>query len=126
ECQASRIEMRLKTRYLDAQAKTFDEALAMVERSHKAGKPISVGVLGNAAELLPEIVKRGIRPDALTDQTSAHDPVNGYLPAGWTLAEWEEKRASDPRAVEAAAKASMRTHVHAMLALHRQGVPTLD
>jgi urocanate hydratase len=126
ECQPSRIEMRLRTKYLDEKAGSIDEALTIVERAHKAGKPVSVGVLGNAAEILPEIVKRGIRPDALTDQTSAHDPVNGYLPAGWTLAEWEEKRTSDPKAVEAAAKASMRTHVHAMLELYKRGVPTLD
>jgi urocanate hydratase len=83
ECQPSRIEMRLRTRYLDAQAASIDEALAMVERAHAADKPLSVGVLGNAAELVPDIVQRGIRPDVLTDQTSAHDPVNGYLPAGW-------------------------------------------
>jgi urocanate hydratase len=126
ECQPSRIEMRLRTKYLDEKAASIDEALAMVERAHKSGRPVSVGVLGNAAEILPEIVKRGVRPDALTDQTSAHDPVNGYLPAGWTLAEWEEKRTSDPKAVEAAAKASMRTHVHAMLELYKRGVPTLD
>lgn len=126
ECQPSRIEMRLRTKYLDEKAASMDEALAIVERAHKAGKPVSVGVLGNAAEILPEIVKRGIRPDAVTDQTSAHDPVNGYLPAGWTLSEWEEKRTSDPKAVEAAAKASMRTHVHAMLELYKRGVPTLD
>jgi urocanate hydratase len=126
ECQPSRIEMRLKTRYLDAKATTIDEALAMIEQSHKQGKPISVGVLGNAAEILPDMVKRGIRPDAVTDQTSAHDPVNGYLPAGWTVAEWEAKRVTDPKAVEAAAKKSMRTHVEAMLAFHKAGVPTLD
>ena len=126
ECQPSRIEMRLKTRYLDEKAESMDEALTIIERSHKAGKPVSVGVLGNAAEILPDLVRRGIRPDALTDQTSAHDPVNGYLPAGWTIAEWEEKRQSDPKAVEAAAMKSMRTHVEAMLALHKAGVPTLD
>lgn len=126
ECQPSRIEMRLKTRYLDEKADSIDEALAIIERSHKAGKPVSVGVLGNAAEILPDLVRRGIRPDALTDQTSAHDPVNGYLPAGWTIAEWEEKRQSDPKAVEAAAMKSMRTHVEAMLAMHKVGVPTLD
>jgi urocanate hydratase len=123
ECQPSRIEMRLKTRYLDQSAKTFDEALEMIRRSNK---PVSVGLLGNAAEILPELVKRGIKPDALTDQTSAHDPVNGYLPAGWTLEQWEEKRVSDPQAVAAAAKASMRVHVQAMLDLHKAGVPTLD
>ena len=120
ECQPSRIEFRLKTRYLDTKANTIDEALEIIDRSHKAGKPISVGLLGNAAELLPEFVKRGIRPDAVTDQTSAHDPINGYLPAGWTLAEWEDKRVSDPQAVKAAAMASMKTHVagHARLLAH--------
>ncbi|MBC8036371.1 MAG: urocanate hydratase, partial [Rhizobiales bacterium] len=126
ECQPSRIEMRLKTRYLDTQAKTIDEALEIIDRSHKQGKPISVGLLGNAAELLPDFVKRGIKPDALTDQTSAHDPVNGYLPAGWTLQQWEEKRVSDPQAVKKASMASMKIHVQAMLDLHRMGVPTLD
>ncbi|MGE0210634.1 MAG: urocanate hydratase [Parvibaculaceae bacterium] len=126
ECQPSRIEMRLLTKYLDEQATSLDEAIEIVVRAHKAGKAVSVGVLGNAAELLPEIMRRGIRPDVLTDQTSAHDPVNGYLPAGWTLGEWEEKRQSDPKAVEAAAKASMKVHVEAMLDLHRAGVPTLD
>jgi urocanate hydratase len=126
ECQPSRIEMRLKTSYLDAAAKSFDEALSIVENSHRQGRPISVGVLGNAAELLPHIFGRGIRPDALTDQTSAHDPVNGYLPVGWSLAEWEEKRRTDPQAVAAAAKQSMRIHVEAMLNFHRAGVPTLD
>jgi urocanate hydratase len=126
ECQPSRIEMRLRTRYLDTQAPTIDAAIKLIEESHAKGKPISVGVPGNAAEILPDMVKRGIRPDALTDQTSAHDPVNGYLPAGWTLAEWEEKRVSDPQAVAKAAKASMRQHVEAMLAFHKMGVPTLD
>jgi urocanate hydratase len=126
ECQPSRIEMRLKTRYLDTQAKTIEEALEIIARSHKLGKPISVGLLGNAAELLPEFVKRGIRPDALTDQTSAHDPVNGYLPAGWSLQQWEEKRVSDPQAVKKASMASMKVHVQAMLDLYHAGVPTLD
>jgi urocanate hydratase len=126
ECQPSRIEMRLKTRYLDAQATTIDEALEIMSRAHREGKPVSVGVLGNAAELLPKLVERGIRPDVLTDQTSAHDPVNGYLPSGWTLAQWEERRQSDPAGVAQAAKASMRAHVAAMLKLHAQGVPTLD
>jgi urocanate hydratase len=126
ECQPSRIEMRLKTRYLDAQATTIDEALEIMSRAHREEKPVSVGVLGNAAELLPKLVERGIRPDVLTDQTSAHDPVNGYLPAGWTLAQWEERRQSDPAGVAQAAKASMRAHVAAMLKFHAQGVPTLD
>ncbi|MGL4290028.1 MAG: urocanate hydratase [Phreatobacter sp.] len=126
ECQPSRIEMRLRTRYLDTQAGSVDEALEIIERSHRDGKPISVGVHGNAAEVFPDMVRRGIRPDVVTDQTSAHDPINGYLPAGWTLGEWEDRRARDPKAVEQAAKQSMATHVRAMLDFHRQGVPTLD
>jgi len=126
ECQPSRIEMRLRTGYLDKQASSIDEAIAMIEASHAEGKPVSVGLLGNAAEILPEIVRRGIRPDLLTDQTSAHDPVNGYLPAGWTLDEWFSKRESDPVAVAKAAKASMAIHVQAMLDLQAAGVPTTD
>jgi len=126
ECQPSRIEMRLKTGYLDREAKDFDEALAMVEAAHREGKAVSVGVLGNAAEILPDIAERGIRPDALTDQTSAHDPINGYLPIGWMLEEWFAKRESDPKAVEKAARASMRVHVEAMVKLSEAGVPTFD
>jgi urocanate hydratase len=123
ECQPSRIEMRLKTRYLDFQAPTIEDALKMIKASPK---PISVGVLGNAAEILPDMVKRKILPDAVTDQTSAHDPINGYLPIGWTLAEWEDKRISDPEAVKAASMASMKIHVQAMLDMQSLGVPTLD
>ena len=126
ECQPSRIEMRLRTGYLDRQAASIDEAIAIIEASHAEGKPVSVGLLGNAAEILPEIVRRGIRPDLLTDQTSAHDPVNGYLPAGWTLDQWFAKRESDPAAVAKAAKASMAVHVQAMLDLQATGVPTTD
>lgn len=126
ECQPSRIEMRLRTGYLDKQASSIDEAIAMIDASHAEGKPVSVGLLGNAAEILPEIVRRGIRPDLLTDQTSAHDPVNGYLPAGWTLDEWFSKRESDPVVVAKAAKASMAIHVQAMLDLQVAGVPTTD
>jgi urocanate hydratase len=126
ECQPSRIEMRLRTRYLDRQAASLDEALDIIERSHRERKPVSVGVLGNAAEVFPELVRRGVRPDVVTDQTSAHDPVNGYLPKGWSLADWETKRESDPKSVEKAAKASMATHVRAMLDFQRMGVPTLD
>jgi urocanate hydratase len=126
ECQPSRIEMRLKTRYVDVLAKDLDEALAMIEKSCAEKTPLSVALLGNAAELLPELVRRGIRPDAVTDQTSAHDPVNGYLPAGWSLADWEQKRAADPKAVEKAAKGSMATHVRAMLDFWKQGVPVVD
>ncbi|MBV9078587.1 MAG: urocanate hydratase [Methylobacteriaceae bacterium] len=126
ECQPSRIEMRLRTRYLDRRAETLDEALAIIEESCREKRPVSVGLLGNAAEIFPEIHARGIRPDVVTDQTSAHDPINGYLPKGWTLAQWEEKRERDPKAVEAASRPSMAQHVRAMLAFHRAGVPTLD
>src|SRR5258708_4698863 len=126
ECQPSRIEMRLRTGYLDIQAKDLDDALAMMERTRQDKKPISVGVLGNASEVFPELVRRGVRPDIVTDQTSAHDPVNGYLPKGWTLGEWTTKRDSDPKAVEKAAKRSMVEHVRAMLDFHKMGVPTLD
>jgi urocanate hydratase len=126
ECQPSRIEMRLKTGYLDVAARDLDEALELIERSCREGKPLSVGVLGNAAEIFPELVRRGVRPDVVTDQTSAHDPLNGYLPKGWTLAQWEEKRSSDPKAVERAARRSMAEHVRAMLEFHRHGIPTLD
>ncbi len=126
ECQPSRIEMRLKTRYLDEKADTVDQAMQIVERAHKEGRAVSVGVHGNAGEILPELVARGIRPDAVTDQTSAHDPVNGYLPVGWTVAEWEDKRQSDPKAVEAAARASMKVHVEAMVKWYHDGIPVLD
>src|SRR5471030_703583 len=107
ECQRSRIEMRLRTGYLDRSADSLDEALAIIERACAARTPVSVGLLGNAAELLPEIFARGVRPDLLTDQTSAHDPVNGYLPKGWTLDRWFAARDQDPEGVAEAAKASM-------------------
>jgi urocanate hydratase len=126
ECQPSRIEMRLRTGYLDKSATTLDEALAMITDACAKGEAVSVGLLGNAAEIFPELVRRGVRPDMVTDQTSAHDPVNGYLPAGWTLDEWEDKRERDPVAVEMAAKASMAEQVKAMLAFWEQGIPTLD
>ncbi|WP_313576128.1 urocanate hydratase [Brevundimonas sp.] len=126
ECQRSRIEFRQRTRYVDVMAETLDEALALLEQSFKDKKALSIGLLGNAADLLPEMVKRGVRPDLVTDQTSAHDPVNGYLPSGWTVAEWEEQRVSDPAAVETAARASMATHVKAMLDFQKMGVPTTD
>ncbi|WP_276199666.1 urocanate hydratase [Chelatococcus sp. XZ-Ab1] len=126
ECRPSSIEFRLRTGYVDVQAKDLDEALAIIEEATRTKKPVSVALLGNAAEVLPELVSRGVRPDCVTDQTSAHDPVNGYLPKGWTLAQWEEKREADPKAVTKAAKASMAEHVRAMLAFHRMGVPTVD
>jgi urocanate hydratase len=126
ECKASSIDFRLRTQYLDLKADSLDQALEIIERHHREGKAVSVGVQGNAAELFPEMVRRGIRPDAVTDQTSAHDPLNGYLPAGWTLDQWEARKASDPAGVTRAAKESMATHVRAMLDFHRMGVPTLD
>lgn len=126
ECQPSRIEMRLRTGYVDTQAKDLDEALAIIEKSCQDKKPVSVALLGNAADIFPELVRRGIKPDCVTDQTSAHDPVNGYLPKGWTLAEWEAKRESDPQGVTKAAKRSMAEHVRAMLDFHKMGVPTVD
>jgi urocanate hydratase len=126
ECQPSRIEMRLRTRYLDKQASSLDEALAMIEQANKAHKPVSVGLLGNAVDIFPELVRRGVRPDAVTDQTSAHDPINGYLPKGWTIAQWQQRRESDPKAVGRAARTSMAEHVRAMLDFHRMGIPVLD
>jgi urocanate hydratase len=126
ECQPSRIEMRLRTGYLDRSTDDLDEALALIAASCRDRKPVSVGLLGNAADILPDLLRRGVRPDILTDQTSAHDPVNGYLPRGWTVAEWEDRRARDPQGVEAAARRSMAEHVGAMLHFHRLGVPTVD
>jgi len=126
ECQASRIEMRLKTRYLDVRAETLDQALELIQVANATGKPVSVGLMANAAEILPEMVRRGIRPDLVTDQTSAHDLVNGYLPAGWTVAQWEEARLKTPQAVESAARQSCAEHVRAMLAFQAAGIPVTD
>ena len=123
EVQESRIEKRLETRYLDQRATSIDEALQIVRT---ATEPTSVGLLGNAAEILPEMLKRGIKPDALTDQTSAHDPANGYCPASWSVAKWQEMRERDPAAVADAARESMARHVEAMLAFREMGVPTFD
>ncbi|MFQ5971119.1 MAG: urocanate hydratase [Alphaproteobacteria bacterium] len=126
ECQSSRIERRLETGYLDRWTASLDEALAIIDEATGAGKAVSVGLLGNAAEVFPELVRRGVKPDAVTDQTSAHDPANGYLPVGWTVERWEATRRSDPGAVERAARESMVVHVQAMLDFHRQRIPTLD
>jgi len=126
ECRPSRIEKRLETRYLDRSTTSLDEALALIDAACQKREAISVGLLGNAAEVFPELVRRGVRPDLVTDQTSAHDPINGYLPAGWTLEQWEERRAADPKAVEEAAKRSMAVQVNAMLAFQAAGVPTFD
>ena len=126
ECQQSRIDKRLETRYLDEQARDLDHALERIEAACASGEARSIALLGNAADILPELVRRGIRPDAVTDQTSAHDPVNGYLPQGWTVAQWEAERAGNPEHVAHEAKKSMATHVKAMLAFHEQGIPTFD
>ncbi|HEY0836118.1 MAG TPA: urocanate hydratase [Azospirillum sp.] len=131
ECSARRIERRLETRYLDHMARTLDEAMAMLWEARDNGRAVSVGLLGNAAEVFPELARRAkedprFRPDVVTDQTSAHDPLNGYLPAGWTLEEHETRRLSDPDGVVRAAKRSIAAHVRAMLEFHRMGVPTVD
>ncbi|HWF97858.1 MAG TPA: urocanate hydratase [Steroidobacteraceae bacterium] len=126
ECQRSRIDMRLRSGYLDHATESLDEALEIMSRAGSQKKPCSVGLLGNAAELLPRIFERGVRPDLLTDQTSAHDPVNGYLPIGWTVERWAQMREQDPAAVSKAAKASMAVHVQSMLAFQQAGVPTVD
>lgn len=126
ECQASRIDFRIRTGYVDKRADSIEEAMQLIDAAKAEGKAISVGLLGNAAEIVPEMVEMGIRPDLVTDQTSAHDPVNGYLPIGWTVAEWEDRRQSDPARVAKEAKASMALHVKGMLAYHAMGIPTVD
>jgi urocanate hydratase len=126
ECQQSRIDFRLKTRYVDEQADDLDDALARIDRYTKSGEAKSIALLGNAADVLPELVRRGVRPDAVTDQTSAHDPVHGYLPSGWSVEQWLTAQKEQPEQVRDAAKRSMRVHVEAMLAFHAMGVPTFD
>jgi len=126
ECRQTSIDFRLRTGYVDVCAKDLDEALAILEDAKQTGKAISVALRGNAAEVLPELLKRGVKPDAVTDQTSAHDPVNGYLPIGWTVEQWDERRVSDPASVSEAAKDAMAVHVRAMLEFHKQGIPTFD
>ncbi len=126
ECRPSRIEMRLKTGYLDREAHDLDTALAIIDEAHAKGESVSVGLLGNASEVFPELVARGVRPDLVTDQTSAHDPLHGYLPAGWSVDDWEIRQQSDPGAVTEAAMQSMAVQVQAMLDFHAQGVPTFD
>ena len=126
ECQSDRIDKRLQTGYLDARAESLDEAMAIIDKSVADKTPVSVGLLGNAVDVLTDILKRGIRPDAVTDQTSAHDPANGYLPQGWTVEQWISMRESDPDAVADAAVKSMAIHVRAMLEFHDAGIPTFD
>ena len=126
EVDETRIDFRLRTRYVDAKARTLDEALAMIAEWTARGEAKSVGLLGNAAEIFPELLRRGVRPDIVTDQTSAHDPLHGYCPAGWSVADWRARQESDPKAVERAARASMKAHVAAMVGFWNAGVPTLD
>ncbi|MFY0662053.1 MAG: urocanate hydratase [Shimia sp.] len=126
ECDETRADFRLRTRYVDEKTDSLDEALEMIDRWTKAGEAKSVALIANAADIFPEIHKRGIRPDIVTDQTSAHDPVNGYLPQGWTVAEWRAKAETAPKEVEKAARASMTVQVEAMVAFHEDGVPTVD
>ncbi|SMO88537.1 urocanate hydratase [Paracoccus laeviglucosivorans] len=126
ECDETRADFRLRTRYVDEKTHSLDEALAMIDRWTKAGQAKSVALIGNAAEMFPEILRRGVRPDIVTDQTSAHDPVHGYLPEGWSVAEWRARQESDPKGVARAARASMRKQVEAMVAFHDAGVPTVD
>ena len=126
ECDETRADFRLRTRYVDERTHSLDEALEMVERWTGAGEARSVALIGNAADVVPELAGRGVRPDIVTDQTSAHDPIHGYLPQGWSVADWRERQESDPKAVERAARASMKVHVAAMLDFWTRGVPTLD
>jgi len=126
ECDESRIDFRLRTRYLDKKADSLEQALQMIDDACAKGEALSVGLLGNGGEILPELIKRGVKPDIVTDQTSAHDPVNGYLPIGWTMDQWTMKRNTDPELVAAEARKSMAVHVRAMLEFHSQGIPTVD
>lgn len=126
ECDETRADFRLRTRYVDEKTHDLDEALALIEQWTEQGQARSVALIGNAADIYPELVRRGVRPDIVTDQTSAHDPVHGYLPQGWSVAQWKERQERDPTQVEAAARASMKTHVAAMVDFWNAGVPTLD
>ena len=126
ECRPSHIERRIETGYLDTKADDLDSALAMIKEACTEGRALSVGLLGNTAEVFPELVRRGVRPDAVTDQTSAHDPLHGYLPLGWSLDDWERKQEREPEEVVAAAKSSMAAQVDAMLAFKKMEVPTFD
>jgi urocanate hydratase len=126
ECREERIRKRLDTGYLDRRVASLDAALTLLDAAKRDGSAISIGLCANAAEILPELLRRGIRPDAVTDQTSAHDPVHGYLPRGWSVADWEARQQSDPRGVVAAASESMAVHVRAMLEYKRMGIPVFD
>ena len=125
-CDETRIDKRLETGYCDYKAYTLEEALNIIKKSLEDGKPVSVGLLGNAAEIFPQIIENGYLPDAVTDQTSAHDPLNGYLPIGWSLEKAKELRVSNPELVVEEAKKSMAVQVKAMLEFHEKGIPTFD
>jgi len=126
ECQQSRIDFRLRTRYVDKQAKDLDDALRLIAEHTAKGEAVSIALLGNAADILPELVRRGVRPDLVTDQTSAHDPLNGYLPSGWTWDEYRARAKVEPDVVVAAATASIKAHVRAMLDFQKMGIPVFD
>src|SRR4029078_5508955 len=126
EFQQTSIDMRLRTKYVDEQASNVDDALARIHKYTNEGRAVSIALLGNAAEILPEMGRRGVKPDAVTDQTSAHDPVNGYLPMGWTVEQWFERRRADPNGTRDAEKRWMRVHVEAMRAFQKMGAPTFD
>lgn len=126
ECDETRIDFRLRTGYVDAKAQTLDEALTLIKTWTAAGEAKSVGLLGNAADIFPELIRRGVKPHIVTDQTSAHDPLNGYLPQGWTLSQWNDAKENDPKSVEKAARASMKVQVQAMVEFWNQGIPTMD
>lgn len=126
ECRPSRIERRIESGYLDRASADLDEALGLIQRACARKEPLSVGLVGNAAEVFPELVKRGVRPDLVTDQTAAHDPVHGYLPLGWTLDRWQTMQEREPKTVAQAAKEAMAVQVRAILAFHGQGIPAVD
>ena len=126
ECNPESIDFRLRTGYLDEKAHSLEEALSMIEKWTSSGLSKSVGLIGNAATIFPKIVEMGVKPDIVTDQTSAHDPINGYLPENWSIGEWKEKRETNPKLVEAEARKSMKKHVSAMVDFWNMGVPTLD
>ena len=126
ECRQSRIAKRLETGYVDVEARNLDDALARIAAATRSGNAISVALLGNIVDVLGELLARGIQPDAVTDQTSAHDPVNGYLPQGWSVEQWDERRSSDPKGTAAAAAASMAKHVEYLLRFKGMGLPVFD
>lgn len=126
ECREDRIDMRIRTGYVDKKATSLEEALEIIKQSVEEKKPVTVGLHGNAADIYPKLLDRKIMPDAVTDQTSAHDPLNGYLPLGMSVTEWESKQKSNPKEVEQRAKESMAVQVQAMLGFQEKGIPVFD